>query len=62
MVATILINLLYILLAVNIVFFLYIIKELSEIHVDITVIILCVFAVILLSFTIVLIFIFSGGI
>ena len=62
MVATILINLLYILLAVNIVFFLYIIKELSEIHVDSMVIILCVFAVILLSFTIVLLFIFSGGI
>ena len=62
MVATVLINILYILLAANIFFYLYIIKELSEIHVDPIVIILCISAVILLSFTIVLLFIFSGGI
>ena len=62
MIAAILINILYILLAVNIAFFLYIIKELSAIHVDVTVIVLCVSAVVLLSFAIVLLFIFSGGI
>ena len=62
MVAALLINILYILLAANIAFFLYIIKELSEIHVDAMVIILCIFAVVLLSFAIVLLFIFSGGI